>query len=177
MQTFEHLLPGEVIVHLVVKRQHDEGQAELRMGEHPHRMRQAAERHLQWNGDLLLHFLGRAAGIKRDDVDLDVGDIRKGFNRQRFEAAMPPPMNSTTSRIIKSGWYRAKETSLLITMLPAEVYDLSEESNSACSSKQPSVTTLWPVVTPSVTKILPSLSVPSLTTLRSYCPGAASTNM
>ncbi len=85
LQALEHLLAREVVVHLVVEREHDIRQAELRVREHPHVVRQAGETQLDRDCDLFLDLLGGAPCVQRDDVDLDVGDVGERFDRQRFE--------------------------------------------------------------------------------------------
>ena len=83
VQALEHLLAREVVVDVVVEGEDDERQAELRVREHAHRVRQPAQRDLERNRDLLLDFLRRVAGIQRDDGHLDVGDVGKRLDRQR----------------------------------------------------------------------------------------------
>ena len=53
-------------------------------------MRNAVHLDFDGNGDLLLDFLGGAAGPLRDDLHPDVGDIRIGFDGQRFEGNDAP---------------------------------------------------------------------------------------
>ena len=85
LQPLLHLLPREVVVDRVVKRDVDERQAELRVREEAHRMRQPAELDLQRDGDLLLDFFGRVARKQRDHRDLNIGHVRKRLDRQGVE--------------------------------------------------------------------------------------------
>ena len=89
LQALLCLLAGEVIVHLIVEGKHDIRQAKLSVGEQAHLVGQTAERDLQWNGDLLLHFLRRVAGEKRNHSHLNVGNIRKGLDGQRLKSHDP----------------------------------------------------------------------------------------
>src|SRR5262249_37304756 len=66
LKAFQNLLTGEVVSRGIVKRKIDKGQAELRVGEDPHRVRKAAELDLQGDGDLFFDFLRRVPGKQRD---------------------------------------------------------------------------------------------------------------
>ena len=85
LQPFEHLLTGEVIIHLIIERQDDVRETELGVREHPHRVRQTAEAYLQRNRHLLLDLLRRVPWHQRDDRHLHIGDVRKRLDRQRPE--------------------------------------------------------------------------------------------
>jgi len=84
-QPFADLLPREVVADLVVERQHQERQPELRVREQPDLVRQTVERHLERDRDLLFDLLRRAPRVQRDDVDLGVGDVGERLDRQRPE--------------------------------------------------------------------------------------------
>ena len=85
LQPLEHPLPREVVVHLIVEGDREKRQAELRVREHPHRMRYAGQHDLERNGDLLLHLLSRVAGHECDHGGLHVGDVGKRLHRQRLK--------------------------------------------------------------------------------------------
>ncbi len=90
-QALDHLLAGHHVGGLVIEGDHQEGQAELGVREHPHGVRRAGQRGLDRDRDLALDFLGSAARVQRNDVDLDVGDIREGFDRQVLEGRKATP--------------------------------------------------------------------------------------
>ena len=75
----------------------------------------AVERALDGHGDLLLHLLGRAAGIERDDHRLGVGDVGIGLDLELAEAdQMPRPISPSESTIMTKRWCSAKRSSLAI---------------------------------------------------------------
>ncbi len=82
LQPFEHLLPSEIVVHLVVERQDDVGKTELRVREHSNRVGESAEVDLQRNRDLLFDFFGCVPGHKRNNRHLHVCHIGERFDGQ-----------------------------------------------------------------------------------------------
>ena len=89
LQPFEHALSREIVVDLIVESERQKRQPELRVREHPHRVRHAGERDLERNRDLLLDFFRRMAGKKRDHRRLHVGDVGKRLHRQRSKRHDP----------------------------------------------------------------------------------------
>src|SRR5262249_46283718 len=85
LQTFEHLLAREVIVHLIIKRGNDKRQSKLGVREEAYRVREATQGNFYGNGDLLLHLLSSMPWKQADHRHLNVGDIGKGFDWQRLE--------------------------------------------------------------------------------------------
>src|SRR6185369_8668658 len=85
LQPLEDLLPGEIAVHLIVERNINEGQSELRMRKHPDRMRQAGKFDFERYRDLLFDLFRSMAGEQCDHWSLDIGDVRKRFNRERLK--------------------------------------------------------------------------------------------
>ena len=71
-QPFKRLLARLGIGRALIERQHDKRKTELRVREHAHHVRQAVEHGFNRHRDLLLDLFRRAAGIKRNDVHLDV---------------------------------------------------------------------------------------------------------
>ena len=82
---FEDELARAGVGGLVVECNDQEGQPELRVGEHADGVGQSGETDLDGSGDLLLHLLGRITGIQGDYGDLDIGDIREGLDGERLE--------------------------------------------------------------------------------------------
>ena len=66
-KAFESLLAGLRVGGVIIKGQHDEGQAELSVRKHADQVRQAVQHGFDGHRDLLLDFLGRAARVKGDD--------------------------------------------------------------------------------------------------------------
>ena len=85
LEPFEHLLPREVVVRVVVEGEDDVGEPELSVREEAHGVGQAAEADLQRYRDLLLDFFRRVAGKQADDRDLDIGDVGERLDRQGAE--------------------------------------------------------------------------------------------
>ncbi len=82
LKPLQHLLTGEVVVHLIVESKHQEREAKLSMGKHPDRMWQTAQGNLQGNSDLLLDFLGSVARKEGNDGDLYIRNVREGLDRK-----------------------------------------------------------------------------------------------
>ena len=85
VQAFGDQLAGKVVAGIVVEGDHLVGQPELGMRKQAYGIRNAGQRHFQRDGDLLFHLLGSAPGKQRDDRDLRIGDVGKGFDRQVLE--------------------------------------------------------------------------------------------
>src|SRR6202022_351996 len=83
------LLSREVGVGLVVESKDQKRQTELRVREHPYAAWHAGQGNLDGNGDLFLDLLRRASGIKSDHLDLCIGDVGKGLDRQVDERGDP----------------------------------------------------------------------------------------
>ncbi len=81
-EAFEGLLAGLRVGGVIIKGQHDEGQAELRVRKHPDQVRQAVQHRFNGHRDLLLDLLGRTARVEGDDIDLEVRHIGKGLDGQ-----------------------------------------------------------------------------------------------
>ena len=84
-QPFEDELPREVDVHVVVEDQRDDGDPVLGDRAHRREARQAAHRALDGVGDELLDLERRQARSRADHLDLDVGDVREGVDRNRAD--------------------------------------------------------------------------------------------
>ena len=85
LQSFRHLLPREIVGHLVVEGDDDVRQSELGVRKYPHRMRQSAQHDFERNGHLLFHLFRRPARIERDDGRLHIRDVRKRLDGQLLE--------------------------------------------------------------------------------------------
>ena len=81
-QVLGHLLACEIVVGAVGEGQGDDGQARHRDGSNVRQRRNAGDRLLDRQRDGALHVFRRLAGELRDDLDLDVLDIRERFDRQ-----------------------------------------------------------------------------------------------
>ena len=84
-QSLGDLLARKIRIGLVVECDDDEGQAELGVRKHAHRIGYAGQLDFNRNGDLLFHLLGGTPRVERDDVHLGVGNIRKRLDRQGVE--------------------------------------------------------------------------------------------
>ena len=61
-------------------------------------VRDAVHHDFDRDGDLLLHFFGRAAGPLRDDLDVVIGHVRIGFHRQIVEGNRAPDQQQDGDR-------------------------------------------------------------------------------
>ena len=77
-----HPLPGPVIVHAVVKHQHDRRKAERVLAPHHVQSRQAVHRAFDRDADLLLDLLGSQTRNLRNDLHGHVGNVGIGIDGQ-----------------------------------------------------------------------------------------------
>src|SRR5690606_13678187 len=125
------------------------GQAELRVREHAHRIRQPRQGHFDGNGDLLLDFLGGPAGVERNDRDLDIRNVGEGFDRQILEG------NGAAADQQDRAQYDEERFEQREADDAAQHYLITFILMICCSNSAPSETTLSPGLSPSFTRMLP----------------------
>ncbi|VTQ76211.1 Uncharacterised protein [Stenotrophomonas maltophilia] len=161
LQALQHLLAREVVIGLVVEGQDDHRQAELRMREHPHRMRDAGQRHFQWHRHLALDLFGGTARVQRHHCYLGVGYIREGFHRQYAERGNASTHEQQQCQHHHQWLAQAVGNQAIDHGAACPVPVLAAAgalSASCCSSRPPSTTTLAPAARPSRTHSRPSPS-------------------
>ena len=80
MQPLKDKLPGEVIVHAVLKNDGDGAQSDFGNGTHFRQPRQSSQFNFDRTRDELFHFGRRHSARRREHLHLDVGHIRKGVD-------------------------------------------------------------------------------------------------
>ena len=75
------------------------------------------------NGDLLLNLLRRYARPLRDDVDIIVGHVGIGFDRQTMKRHNAPCEEQNAQARTRKRFWRAKSTSLRIIAPPPRLQD------------------------------------------------------
>ena len=90
IEPFEDPRAREVNIDGVFKEDVNHREAKGRGGPHHAHPRQALEAHGQRVGDLVLHFLRRAAGPVREDNHLVVREVRNGVNRHGAQRPIAP---------------------------------------------------------------------------------------
>ena len=89
-EALDHMLAVHVAGGSVVEDQHDAGKAGQRGRAQVGKAGNAGHLDLDGDGDLALDLLGRAARPLGDDLDVVVGDVGIGFNRQGAEGDDAP---------------------------------------------------------------------------------------
>ena len=82
LDALPHPLAGPVVLRAIVEDQDDDGQAEGVPAAHHIQRRDAVQRPLQGDGDLLFDLLGRQAGDLGHHLHGHVGDVRIGIDRE-----------------------------------------------------------------------------------------------
>ncbi|OAV67458.1 hypothetical protein Barb4_02461 [Bacteroidales bacterium Barb4] len=82
VDAFRHTLPRPIIIFLVIKNQHDDGQSEGVLAAHHVQVGDAVQFPFQRNGNLLLYFFGGKTGYLRHNLHRHIGYIRIGIQRK-----------------------------------------------------------------------------------------------
>src|ERR1051326_1063794 len=127
-------------------------------------MRQPIQHRLDWHRHLLFDFLGSAARVERNHVDLDIRDIRKSLDGQIVEGGPTAGNEQKRHQYDKERLMERKRN------------NAPNHCRSCCSSTQPSVTTRCPALSPAMMAICSCCSGPTWTSCRAKCPGCSSTN-
>src|SRR5579871_2940698 len=89
-EALENFLAVPIVGGLIVEDQHQAGESEERGGAQMFEMRDAVHHDLDGNSDLLFHFFSGASGPLGDDLDVIVGDVGVGFDRQIVKRSCAP---------------------------------------------------------------------------------------
>src|SRR5579872_1826009 len=152
----EGLVADIIALGVILKDNRHHGKAEEGNGAHRSPLGNPVHLILHGNGDQALHLLRRVAGKEGDDLYLDIGHVRIGFDGQPFKRG-----NARENEDDEQG----QNNRAMSQRVGGELadHDLSVDSIKAFRSRQPSVTTFWPALTPLNTWTLPSCSTPNFT--------------
>ena len=81
-QPFDHLRTDQLVARLVVEREDDERETELRVRKTAHHIRDGGQRRFDRNRNLALHFFCGMPRIQGNHIDLGVGHVGKRLDRQ-----------------------------------------------------------------------------------------------
>src|SRR5258708_16185135 len=111
------------------------------MRKHPNHVRQPVEHSLNWHRDLFFNLLRRPAWVERDDVDLNIRNIRKSFDRKIVERGPAARDEQDCHQHHEQG------------LMEREANDAFYHFKICCSNTHPSVTTRCPASSPAMMAI------------------------
>src|SRR5208283_66310 len=89
-QSLKYFLAVPIVVGGIIENEHEAGKSEEGGGTKMSQMRQTVHLNLNRDGDLFFHFLRRATWPLRDDLDVVIGNVGIGFNRQVVKGDRTP---------------------------------------------------------------------------------------